>query len=229
MSEPDEVLRDALRARLLRRMGHAVQHDLKSPVQGIYWSLELALKGVSGPEVNEQTRAQVEKAVNMARKELARLERTSKTFLADAGIADESESGFDLAELARETVRHFVTEAAMRDVRLSVDTPAEPVLVHAPRAEIAQAVLTCIVHALDCVPAGGSAEVAVRRENGRAVVDVRYDTAAQPAGDDEYALGTMGLRIARQWIELRGGELSLGAGPNGQGCLTCVRLPADAA
>ena len=64
----DELLRDALRSRLLKRMGPAVQHDLKSPVQGLYWSLELAMKGVAHSGCDEKSRSQVEKAVSMARK-----------------------------------------------------------------------------------------------------------------------------------------------------------------
>ena len=118
MNDLEEVYRDAVTTRLMRRMGHALEHDLKSPVQGIYWALELALKSVSAPGVDEKTRAQVEKAVTMARKELVRLERTSRAFLNDSGISEsEGQTRIDLSELARETVRHFVTDAAIRNVR----------------------------------------------------------------------------------------------------------------
>ena len=47
MTDMEAIYRDALTTRLLRRMSHALQHDLKSPVQGIYWSLELALSARS--------------------------------------------------------------------------------------------------------------------------------------------------------------------------------------
>ena len=50
MSDLEAIYRDALTTRLLRRMSHALEHDLKSPVQGIYWSLELALKDIPGRE-----------------------------------------------------------------------------------------------------------------------------------------------------------------------------------
>jgi signal transduction histidine kinase len=227
MSDLDAVYRDAMTTRLLRRMSHALQHDLKSPVQGIYWSLELALKGVSGEGVDAKTRAQVEKAVSMARKELARLERTSRTFLADAGISDEGAARFDLADLAKETVRHFVTDAAMRNVRLTVDTPPDAVYVHAPRAEIAQAVLTCVLHSLDSVPTGGTAEVFVRREGANAVMEVT-DNATQAAdAATEFGMGTLGLRIARQFVEAHGGELRTRPAEGGGRRMTCVRLPLD--
>jgi len=228
MTDMEAIYRDALTTRLLRRMSHALQHDLKSPVQGIYWSLELALKGVSAEGTDEKTRAQVEKAVTMARKELARLERTSRTFLADAGIADEGEARFDIADLAKETVRHFVTDAAMRNVRLTVDVPPEAVYVRAPRAEIAQAVLTCVLHSLDSVPTGGLAEVFVRRENDQVVIEVADD--APDAGEpvDEFALGTLGMRLAKDFIEARGGEFCTRPAGNGKRRMTCVRLPVAA-
>lgn len=225
MSDLEAIYRDALTTRLLRRMSHALQHDLKSPVQGIYWSLELALKGVSGENVDAKTRAQVEKAVSMARKELARLERTSRTFLADAGIADEGEARFDIADLAKETVRHFVTDAAMRNVRLVVDVPSEAIYVLAPRAEIAQAVLTCVLHSLDSVPDGGLSEVFVRRENGFVVIEVADDAALASVPADEFALGTLGMRLARDFVEARGGEFSTRPAGGGKRRMTCVKLP----
>jgi signal transduction histidine kinase len=228
MSDLDAIYRDALTTRLLRRMSHALQHDLKSPVQGIYWSLELALKGVSGDNVDPKAKAQIEKAVTMARKELARLERTSRSFLADAGISEEDESRFDIADLAKETVRHFVTDAAIRNVRLTVDVPPDAIYVRAPRAEIAQAVLTCVLHSLDSVPDGGLAEVFVRTENGQVMVEV-CDDATEPAGaGDEFSLGTLGMRIAKSFVEARGGELCMRPAANGKRRMTCVRLPVDA-
>lgn len=224
--DQEALYRDAMTTRLLRRMSHALQHDLKSPVQGIYWSLELALKGVSSDSVDEKTRAQVEKAVTMARKELARLERTSKNFLADAGIADEGETRFDIAELAKETVRHFVTDAAMRNVRLTVEAP-DPVYVFAPRAQAAQAVLTCVLHSLDAVPPGGLAEVFVRREDGFVSIECVDDAGGEPPDADRFGLGTLGMRIARDFVESRGGQFRTTPAAGGRRRTTCVKLPVD--
>lgn len=220
----DDLQRDALRARLLKRMGPAVQHDLKSPVQGLYWSLELAMKGVGHPGCDEKARAQVEKAVAMARKELARLERTSRGLLLDAGVMEEEATRFDLAELMRELTRHFVTEAAMREVQLVVNAPAEPVLVHAQRAEISQALLACIVRSLDAVPSGGTVEVTLEQSGGSARVEVS-DTASG-AKEPEESLGALGLRIARATLEARGGELRSSQEVGRR--RVCIRLPVSA-
>lgn len=229
MSEQDleAIYRDAMTTRLLRRMSHALQHDLKSPVQGIYWSLELALKGAAAEGLDPKSRAQIEKAVTMARKELARLERTSKTFLTDAGIAEDGDTRFDIADLAKETVRHFVTDAAMKNVRLTVEVPAEPVYVRAPRVDVAQAVLTCVLHSLDSVAPGGLSEVFVRRENGSVYVEVADDATEDADAGDPFGLGTLGMRIATECVAARGGELSRRPAGNGKRRMTCVKLPAD--
>lgn len=230
MSELDAVLRDALRARLLRRMGHAVQHELNSPVQGLYLCLDVALLGVAALPEGEIARTQVEKAVAIARKELARLERSSRSLLANAGILEDEDALFDLAELTRELTRHFATEAAMRKVRLVVSLPAEPLRVRGPRGEIGQAVLACIVAALDQVNGGGCVEVEVRIDGDRAVVDVLDDppTDGAAAGSaDEFTLASIAHRIARQCVESRGGEFVTEERGPARRRATCVRLPLD--
>ena len=230
MSEFDAVLRDALRARLLRRMGHAVQHDLKLPVQGLYWCLDLALRGVATLSEGETARTQVEKAMATARKELARLEHTSRTLLADAGILEDEETRFDLAALTQDLTRHFATEAAVRKVQFVASLPLEPVPVRGPRSEIGQAVLACVVAAFDRVPAGGRVEVGVRVDGNSAVVDVYDESPAKEAvaaSAGEYSLASIALRIARQSVESRGGEILSEERGHARHRATSMRLPLD--
>jgi len=230
MSDIEGVYRDAMTTRLMRRMGHALEHDLKSPVQGIYWALELALKSVSGAGADDKVRAQVEKAVLMARKELTRLERTSRAFLTDSGISDhEGDVRIDLTDLARETVRHFVTDAAIRNVRLTVDVPTEPVYVLGPRAGVAQAVLTCVLHSLDSVPDGGAAEVVLRSNGTHATIEIADDASQSAGHDDPFGLSVLGMRIARHFVETQGGEMKSKPAPEGGRRMTCLCLPIDVA
>lgn len=229
MTDIEHVYRDAVTTRLMRRMGHALEHDLKSPVQGIYWALELALKSVATPGVDEKVRAQVEKAVTMARKELTRLERTSRAFLNDSGISEsEGDTRIDLSELARETVRHFVTDAAIRNVQLTVEVPPEPVFVVGPRAGISQAVLTCVLHSLDSVPDGGNAEVVLKANGKHATLEILDNAAEVAGGEDPFGLGVLGMRIARVFVEGHGGEMKSSPAPEGGRRTTCLRLPLEA-
>ncbi|APV48349.1 hypothetical protein BWI17_00795 [Betaproteobacteria bacterium GR16-43] len=227
MSDLESVYRDAITTRLMRRMSHALQHDLKSPIQGIQWALELALKSVAAEGTDPKARAQVEKAVDMARKELARLDKTSRAFLNDSGITDDTEQRFDLGEVVRETVRHFVTDAAMRNVRLTVDVPAVPVHVRGFRGGVSQAVLTCVLHALDSAPDGGLADVALKVEGEEAVIEIG-DDALVPAGvDDPFGLGVLGIRLAQTFIESHGGVMRVTPRANGKRRRMCMAVPLD--
>lgn len=225
MSDLESVYRDAITTRLLRRMGHALQHDLKSPIQGIHWALELALKSVSGPGADEKARAQVEKAVTMAKKELLRLERTSRAFLTDSGITEDTEDRFDFCECVRETVRHFVTDAAMRNVRLTVEVPTVPVYVQGPRAGVSQAVLTCVLHALDSVPDGGLADVVMRVEGEEAVVEIGDDATEGAGADDPFGIAVLGLRLAQASMESHGGVLKVRPYEGGKRRSMCMAVP----
>jgi signal transduction histidine kinase len=213
MNDLDAIFRDALRARLLRRMGAAVQHDLKSPVQGLSWCLDLIGRGASEMDPADPRRQQIDKALTMARNELSRMERNSRALLADAGILDDEEARFDLAELARELTRHFTTEAAMREVALVLDIPDYPVYVRGWRGEIGQALLVRIVIALDTVASGGRLEVGLRVDGNRAVIEVLGGTPEEAAGR---TLAGLGLGMANR-VESTGGEFSS----------RCVRLPLD--
>jgi len=208
MSDIEGVYRDAMTTRLMRRMGHALEHDLKSPVQGIYWALELALKSVSGAGADDKVRAQVEKAVLMARKELTRLERTSRAFLTDSGISDH--------------------EGDVR-IDLTVDVPTEPVYVLGPRAGVAQAVLTCVLHSLDSVPDGGAAEVVLRSNGTHATIEIADDASQSAGHDDPFGLSVLGMRIARHFVETQGGEMKSKPAPEGGRRMTCLCLPIDVA
>ncbi|QJR13968.1 sensor histidine kinase [Usitatibacter palustris] len=224
MSELEAVLRDALRVRLLRRMGHAIQHDLKAPVQGISWSLDLAQRAASKPEVDDATREQINKAVAMARRELARLERNARGLLADIGVIDEEHEAFDLGELVSELARHFVTEAAMRELQLVIAVPDSPVPVQGPRTDVAQAILVCLVNALDALPSGGRAELIVRFDGDEATVEI-LDDAPTGAAATEYSLSVLGTRIAHKALGACGGRLHIEERARPWRRSTCVRLP----
>lgn len=209
MSDLDAVLDDAFRVRFMRRMGNAVQHDLRSPLQGLGFCLDLVQKSAQALPTGDPARASIEKAVATARRELERMERTALGLMADAGIVQDEISRFDLARLTREVAHHFVTETAMRGVQFVVSAPQEPVFVSGPRAEIGRAIMVCIVDAVDSVPDAGRIEVTVRADGERAAVEV-LGTAALDApaakGTDAHSFAAMGIRYARSCVEAHGGE-----------------------
>jgi signal transduction histidine kinase len=224
-----ELLHDAFRARLMRRMGHAVQHDLRSPVQGLSMCLDLVQKSIAGMAAGDPARVAIEKAVSMARRELERMEQTSRDLLTDAGILEEEATRFDLAQLTRDVAHHFRTEAAMRGVELVLDMPAQPVHVNGSRSEIGRAILVCIVDALDTVPDGGRAEVEVRGDGGHASVVARGGVAGngeRVRGEKEASFASMGLEVVRECVVRLGGEFVREDSPGARRA-TVMRLPLE--
>jgi signal transduction histidine kinase len=222
----DAVLEDAFRTRLIRRMGNTFQHDLRSPLQGLGFCLDVMQKNVASMAEGDPAKAAMDKAVGLARRELARLERNARDLLTEAGIFEEDDLRFDLAQLAREIAQHFVTEAAMRGVGFTVSAPREALDVQGSRTRIGRAILVCVVDALDSAPDGGNVQIAVRTIDGRAAVEV--SCAAQgvpPDGADPNSLYAIGERYTRKAIEASGGEFKPGDRTPGGDRSTCVHLP----
>jgi signal transduction histidine kinase len=129
--------------------------------------------------------------------------------------------------------------AAAKDLRIRkvLDLSAGPVLGDATR--LSQVMCNLLTNAVKFTPAGGSIEVSLRSAEGFAVISVsdsgmgiapefmphvfdrfRQDLAAEGHG----GLG-LGLAIARQLVELHGGDISAHSDGQGRGATLVVRLP----
>ena len=97
-----------------------------------------------------------------------------------------------------------------------------------PRAGISQAVLTCVLHSLDAVPDGGTAEVALKVNGTHATIEIVDDAGDPVEGQDPFGLGVLGMRIARVFVEGHGGEMKSTPFPEGGRRTTCLRLPVEA-
>ena len=219
MTDRDALLDDAFRARFMRRMGHAIQHDLRSPLQGLGLCIDLVQRSVQPLAAHDPARVSIEKAVGMARRELERLERTARRLMSDAGILEEEVTRFDLVQLVREAAHHFVIETAMRGVQFVVTLPDGPVHVSGPRAEIGRTLLVCIVDAVDTVPDAGRIEVTLRSDGDHAAVEVLGAMAGEAPAGDAQSFAAMGLRYARACVEAREGQFISGNGS------TSLRFP----
>ena len=206
--------RDALRVRLLRRMGHAMQHDLKSPVQGIYWSLELARRASSRRAASTRRRATRSRRRCRWRARSSRASSAPRaTFLADAGIADEGEARFDLARArARDGApfRHRGRDAQRAPHGRRAGRAGLRARRRARRSR-RRCSPACCTRSTRCPPAG-IAEVFVRpRERPRGGGDHRRCARRRRVRTTSSGLGTLGMRIAKSFVESRGGDFCLEA------------------
>jgi signal transduction histidine kinase len=144
----------------------------------------------------------------------------------------------DVVERAVETSRPLVDAGRHA---LTVDVPAEPLVVAADGVRLAQVLSNLLNNASKYTDAGGRIHVRVSREGGEAVLAVEdsgmgmapeqlghvFDLFAQGQDArfrDQGGLG-IGLTLSRRLVELHGGTLSAHSAGPGQGSTFTVRLP----
>ncbi|HWJ94327.1 MAG TPA: ATP-binding protein, partial [Telluria sp.] len=124
---------------------------------------------------------------------------------------------------------------------LTVDLPPEPLELEADTTRLVQVLSNLLNNAAKYTPAGGTVALAVRREDGQAVVTVSdtgigipadaigsvFEMFTQVRGSIDRAQGGLGigLSLVRRLVELHGGRVSAASAGRGKGSTFTVRLP----
>jgi signal transduction histidine kinase len=146
----------------------------------------------------------------------------------------------ELAQVVRQAVGTLAASGRTSRHRLGLDLA--PVWVDADGTRLEQVVANLVGNALKFTPAGGAIEVAVREEDGEAVLTVRdtgagidaallprvFDLFVQaPEGPQRGSGGLgLGLTLVRRIAELHGGRVEARSDGPGRGSTFVVRLPA---
>ncbi|MDI3297917.1 MAG: ATP-binding protein [Bacillota bacterium] len=143
-----------------------------------------------------------------------------------------------LQRCVAESVREMEVQARAGDVQLLFSAPETPLVARHSCDSLRQVMLNLIGNALEAVGPGGHVTVALRSEEGWAVIEVADDGPGIPAGQTEKifepffttkASGTgLGLSICRRLVLAQGGELRVES-VEGEGARFFVRLPLHAA
>jgi two-component system OmpR family sensor kinase len=214
-------------------------HELRTPLASIRGYAELFRMGAA------RDGAEAEKAMSRIEQEAARMGVLVEDLLVLARLDEVRESvrePVDLAELARDAVADARATAPDRDVALSLGGDETVVLGDEDR--LRQVVGNLVRNALVHTPAGTAVEVAVRREDGHAEVEVRDHGLGLPAGDPEALFGRfwraeggrergragagLGLAIVAGIVARHGGTVRAADVPGG-GATFVVRLPLSGA
>jgi signal transduction histidine kinase len=215
-----------------------VSHELRTPLTSIMGYLDLVLSEEGATLTEEQRRF-----LGVVSRNSQRLLRLvgDLLFLArvDAGRLSLEAEEVDLGALAADCVEAARPMAEEREVELTMTREAVPPL-NVDRARLAQLLDNLVSNALKFTPAGGSANVDVRGQNGRALISVS-DTGMGIAEADIERLfdrfyrtsnaarraipGTgLGLAIARAIAEAHGGDITVRS-VEGEGTTFEVALP----
>lgn len=200
-----------------RRFLADASHELRTPLTSVLANLELLEPDLAG-EQREIARAALRSANRMRRLvgDLLALAR------ADARAADgraPERRPVDLASVVREAVAELAPLAERHD--LHTDLPDNGPVVSGDRDELLRAVLNLVENALVHTPAGTHVEVALRLEDGDAVLTVADDGPGIPPAVaarafERFARGGartpgngLGLAIVRAVAEGHGGSVRL--------------------
>ena len=231
-----ESMREALEGRrYAERYVQTLTHEMKSPLAAIRGAAELL--GEEMPVADRQ------RFLGNIRAESGRAERLMNRLLELSALEGRSSLDvtevIDLSPIVARAIEQGYPPAELADVYLDVVIPAEPVPVRGEAFILRSAVTNLLENAIDFSPAGGRIEIALRRENGTAFIEISDsgpgipDYATDRVFDRFYSLrhhssgrkGTgLGLTLVKETAELHGGWVTLERREEG-GTLARLALP----
>ncbi|GAA2459019.1 HAMP domain-containing sensor histidine kinase [Actinomadura vinacea] len=216
--------------RQLRRFVADASHELRTPLAAIRGYLQLADKGMlDGPERDRAMRRMAAEADRMARLvddllALARLDQSPE--LRPAPV--------DLARVVRDAAADLRAVQPARPVQ--VDVPEDGLTVDGDAALLTQIAGNLLANVRAHTPEDARVRIVLRREPGRAVLEVGDDGPGMDPGDAERVFDRffragesgggsgLGMAIVRAAVEAHGGTVAVDTAP-GEGFTTSVRLP----
>jgi PAS domain S-box-containing protein len=213
-------------------------HELRNPLAPIRTGLQML-------KVSGATAGSAERTLTIMERQINHLVRLIDDLL-DVGrvthgrITLES-AQLDLADVVRQAIDTASPAIGAADHTLTLSAPAEPILVDADEARLVQIFGNLLNNAAKFTPPGGRIEVALRKEDGQAVVTVRdtgvgippemigrvFDLFTQVDRSLIHAQSGLGigLSLVKGLVELHGGSVEGNSEGPGKGSTFTVRLP----
>lgn len=220
------------RERLLAELSH----DLRAPLQIVLSRAERLRRHTRGRSVDDETQGIRLAALDALEQVDAMLEQVRR----DHGEARLSLVDDDLAAVVRSVTEQFDALATERQINLVVETPAELLSRFDPE-RMSRVISNLLANALRFAPPGGTARIALTERDTCAQLEVADSGIGIPAeqrailferfrtADNGRGRGTgLGLAIVREFVQLHGGTVEIGAAPEG-GALFTVLLPREPA
>lgn len=218
-----------------------LSHELKHPLNPIGMKAEILprLPQTRGIDVVQETADSIRRAVRAQAQiiddllDLSRM-RTGKLALSIAPV--------DLAEVLARIADVSENEAAQRRIKLSMNSPGEPVYAFGDAVRCEQIFWNLLSNALKFTGRGGSVDLRITLDGAMARIDVKdtgkgIDASTLPHIFDMYRQGGrhptfgglgIGLALVKQLVELHGGRIEASSDGLGTGTTVSVWLPAAA-
>lgn len=245
VSRKGDELRETLR-RLERRQKeiesfyHNVSHELKTPLTGSREYVSLVIDGAVG-EITEDQSKLLHAALRGCDRMVTCINDMLDASRLDIGKVALISNSVNLASLLRNAAKGMEQAAADRDVQIQLHLPDDEEMVVIDQQRIEQVATILLSNAIKFSPPGGRVEVTLEaRSWAQVVVTVKdhgcgihpddaervFERLYQSELEDPATQGGlgMGLYIAREILELHGGQISVSGEP-GKGCTATFTLP----
>lgn len=219
-----------------RRFSSDVAHEIRSPLTALRGQIEVALRR---PRPQEEYRRVLEECLE----EVLRLSRLAEDLMslarADAGVLEARRERLDLRDLMRHLLGRFRVRVEEKDLRVSLDAPAEVRVTGDPDL-LSRLLENLVDNAIIHSPRMEEVRVAIRSEDRWARVTVSdrgpgippehlgriFDRfyRVDPARSREQGGSGLGLAIAKEIAQLHGGRLEVES-TVGEGSSFRVSLP----
>ncbi|MEE8487542.1 MAG: ATP-binding protein [Gemmatimonadota bacterium] len=207
-------------------MSSAIAHEIRNPLAGVLYAVELAGRRVTSDEDREM--------LSEAEAQLRRLEKTASQLLRYARPPDPKRMVVDARLLVDQAATIAGYQASAAGVELETTTGETTVSISADPDLLVQVLVNLILNGIQASDRGGVVRVMLVQRSGQAEFRVSDDGPGvsaeheseifRPFFTTKHAGTGLGLAISRQIVERHGGTLELRASA-GDGALFVVSVP----
>ncbi|MEP7183415.1 MAG: GAF domain-containing protein [Betaproteobacteria bacterium] len=218
-----------------------MSHELRTPLNAIIGFSEVLLEKMFG-EVNDKQEDYLKDIHSSGKHLLGLINDILDLSKIEAGRMDLDRSSFEVEQALSNALTLIRERAHRHGIALTLDADPKLGEIVADERKLKQILLNLLSNAVKFTPDGGRVGVIARREPGRVVIAVR-DTGIGIAPEDQDAVfeefrqvgtdytrkqeGTgLGLALARKFVELHGGKITLESTP-GKGSTFTFWIPTD--
>jgi signal transduction histidine kinase len=220
----------------------AINHELRTPLNAIIGFAEMLTSQALGPIGNERYRRYAQDIRDSGTHLLSMINDILELSRMDAGRATLQEETFDPADVVAEASRMVEPQAAAAGLSLGASIAVNLPLLTADRRLVRQILVNLLANAVRFTPKGGEVSVHGFLCGNELCLEVR-DTGAGIAPEDvpralerfsqvdgrlsrKHGGAGLGLPMAKQFMELHGGTLSLSSRP-GKGTEVRIAFPRE--